>query len=147
MSLHVAVFNDHSSILRLMQYILESGGYRATVHLQRLTNADDVAALDPDLIILGYFAGLDLTELGILDELRTHPATASKPILIVTTLPQYVEQFLQEKPYPNVTLLGKPFAGPMFLEAVRTILKQTPLPLDQRGMSSGSADIGNLANG
>jgi DNA-binding response OmpR family regulator len=146
MALHVAVFNDHSSILRLMQYILESGGYRATIHLQRLTNAEDVAALDPDLIVLGYFAGLDLTELGILDELRTNAITANKPILIVTTLPQYVEQFLKEKPFPNVTLLGKPFAGPMFMEAVRSLLKQTGLLPNQREVISGGADS-SLANG
>lgn len=144
MALHVAVFNDHSSILRLMQYILESGGFRATIHLQRLSDAEGVAELDPDLIVLGYFAGLDLTELGILDELRSHPKTAGKPILIVTTLPQYVEQFLQENPFPNVTLLGKPFAGPLFLESVRTILKQ---PVTPRAAATTSGSGNSMVSG
>jgi DNA-binding response OmpR family regulator len=127
-----------------MQFILESGGYRSTIHLQRLTSAEDVAELDPDLIVLGYFAGLDLTELGILNELREHRKTAGKPILIVTTLPQYVEQFLQENPFPNVTLLAKPFAGPLFLEAVRKILKQ---PVVTAVGSSASDTNNGLVNG
>ena len=126
MSAHVAVYNDHSSILRLMQYILERAGLRATIHMQRLTDAEDVAALDPDVIVFGYFAGLDLTELGILSDVRSHPKTADKPIIIVTTLPQYVQQFLAENPLPDVKLLGKPFEGPAFLEAVQAALKHAP---------------------
>lgn len=124
MSLHVAVYNDHASILRLMQFILEKAGYRATIHMQRLASADEVADLDPDLIVLGYFAGLDLTELGIVEQLRTDAATAAKPILIVTTLPQYVEQYLADNSWPNVRLMGKPFEGPYFLKAVQEMLAE-----------------------
>jgi CheY-like chemotaxis protein len=124
MSLHVAVYNDHSSILRLMQFILERAGFRATIHMQRLTDAEDVAALDPDVIVFGYFAGLDLTELGILSDVRAHPKTAHTPIIIVTTLPQYVRQYLADNPLPDVELLGKPFEGPAFLQAVQNAVKQ-----------------------
>lgn len=125
MSAHVAVFNDHASILRLMQFILEKAGYRATIHLQRLTGSEDVAELAPDLIVLGYFAGLDLTELGIIEDLRTFPATRDIPILIVTTLPQYVRQYLVENPWPDVQLMGKPFEGPRFLQVVQSMLQKT----------------------
>jgi len=124
MSAHVAVYNDHASILRLMQVILERAGYRATIHMQRLTEAEDVAALDPDVIVFGYFAGLDLTELGILAEVRAHPVTADTPIIIVTTLPQYVQQYLAQNPLPDVKLLGKPFEGPAFLQEVQAAVRQ-----------------------
>ena len=110
-----------------MQFILERAGYRATIHMQRLTSADDVAELDPDMIVLGYFAGLDLTELGIIESLRTHPQTANNPIMIVTTLPQYVRQYLNENPWPDVRLLGKPFEGPLFLKMVQETLNETPV--------------------
>ena len=119
MSAHIAVYNDHSSILRLMQVILERAGFRATIHMQRLNDAEDVAALNPDVIVFGYFAGLDLTELGIISAVRAHPVTAQTPIVIVTTLPQFVQQFLAENPLPDVKLLAKPFEGPAFLKAVQ----------------------------
>lgn len=85
---HILVVNDSPDILALKDDILEDEGFRVSTRLREQAGLDEIAATNPDLLIIDYGSE---PEAALLDELTTDPRTAQIPIVLCTGAIREVE--------------------------------------------------------
>jgi DNA-binding response OmpR family regulator len=118
----VLVINDDESILELFQMLLQSEGYEVLTSVEAIENIADVAALEPELVILDLKLGMQEEGWIMLQKLRMYPPTAEVPVIVCTAALDIVRQqesTLQDKGIPVVY---KPFSLDELLKAVHSVL-------------------------
>jgi DNA-binding response OmpR family regulator len=116
------VFNHTPHILRLFQVILSTRNYEVTTHFQALEHLEEVEAVMPDIIILGYIKGYAENELEMIKALRENPKTATISILVCSTGFEELEKSDRYHGISHMELMSKPFEAADVLEAIDRLL-------------------------
>lgn len=106
---HILAINDSQEILDLIRELLEEEGYRVTTRTAALPTPDEIAALQPDVVILDYIWETRDSGWRLLLLLRDDPRTSDLPLILCTGAIQQLEPVRDELPAMNVTLVLKPF--------------------------------------
>src|SRR5690606_16275108 len=119
MGKQVLLIEDEENIAEAIRFILSRDGWQV-VHLAEGRGAAGKAAeLMPDVVILDHMlpgaSGLD-----ILAELRSRPATAALPVLMLTAKGQPRDREAAERAGAD-RFLAKPFANADILAEVRAL--------------------------
>jgi CheY-like chemotaxis protein len=106
---HILVFEDDPNLCDLYQALIDDVGFRATMCGRIFDSPDQVAILEPDLILLdllflGKPVGLDFLML-----LKSDPRTAVIPVVIVTGARTMVDHLDPVLRLWNCAVLLKPF--------------------------------------
>jgi CheY-like chemotaxis protein len=106
---HIFVINGAPEFLDLVRELFQEEGYNVTTTNFVPRSYDQIAALQPDAlivdIVLGQSAGWEL-----LERLHAEAATSGIPVLIVSTDPQLLERAQEQAArYGSHRVLGKPF--------------------------------------
>ena len=117
----ILVADDDASCRSLLSDLLTDEGYRIDARSQVLPT--EVAALAPDLLILDHGIGPGERRLNLLAALRSDPATARLPILLVTGAAQQVEREQERLDALGIGVLLKPFDIDVVVERVRDCLE------------------------
>ena len=106
--------------------LLSNEGYEVTVLAQPVDDPHAIAALQPDLILLEFLVSWDGPGPQIIEKLKTHPSTATIPIIVCTgalhLLPP-LESVLAEYHVPVIT---KPFQIDQFLAVIQQTVPSAP---------------------
>lgn len=105
----VAVVNDDTQFLRLMEMVLASAGYETKIFFEGSTAFDDIRAAMPDLVVLDI--RMENPESGwiILDLMRLDESTANIPVVVCSADHDQLmskEEYLASK---RAGVLRKPF--------------------------------------
>lgn len=105
----VAVVNDDTQFLRLMEMVLASAGYETLIFFEGSTAFDDIRNHMPDVVVLDI--RMEQPESGwiILDLMRLDEATANIPVVVCSA---DHEQLLSKEEYlatKRAGVLRKPF--------------------------------------
>ncbi len=113
---HVLVIEDDAGIRELLTDLLQGDGYAVTATDSALGAATLVRRLLPRVILLDL--GLPYRSGGaLLHDLKTDPATAGIPILVVSAL---AETLTPERRALTAGVVAKPFSPDTLLSAVRS---------------------------
>jgi CheY-like chemotaxis protein len=113
---HVLVIEDDAGIRELLTDLLQGDGYAVTATDSALGAATLVRRLLPRVILLDL--GLPYRSGGaLLHDLKTDPATAGIPILVVSAL---AETLTPERRAMTAGVVAKPFSPDTLLSAVRS---------------------------
>jgi CheY-like chemotaxis protein len=113
---HVLVIEDDAGIRELLTDLLQGDGYAVTATDSALGAATLVRRLLPRVILLDL--GLPYRSGGaLLHDLKTDPATAGIPILVVSAL---AETLTPERRAMTAGVVAKPFNPDTLLSAVRS---------------------------
>jgi CheY-like chemotaxis protein len=111
----VLVIEDDPDICATLTDVLGDEGYRVHVMHTALGALGEIERLHPAAILLDlalpYRSGA-----AVLMDLKTDPATASIPVIVVSA---YLDTLSPERAALATTLLGKPFEVPDLLAAVQ----------------------------
>lgn len=116
----ILLIDDEPNIIEAIRFILTRAGYTVTSHGNGLDAVAVIAAARPDLVILDLMlpgrSGFD-----ILQDLRSNPAHAALPVLMLTAKGQPRDREMAERLGAS-RFLSKPFANADILAAVRSLL-------------------------
>ena len=122
MSARIMIINDTQEILELFRLILEPEGYEVALYSYAIRDMADVERVNPDLVIVDFFFGVERQGWQMVQKLKMNRRTASIPIIVCTAADQAVrdiEGYLQAK---NIALVPKPFDIDDLLLAVKQAL-------------------------
>ena len=126
MSPRVLVLEADPTIVGLYHELLSEHGYEVTALSQPVDEPHAIAALQPDLILLEFHVSWDGPCPQIIEKLKTHPSTATIPIIVCTgalhLLPP-LESVLAEYHVPVIT---KPFQIDQFLAVIQQTVPSAP---------------------
>ncbi len=120
---HILVVDASSPVLDALRDLLEGQGFQVSTRLPMETDTAAIAALAPDLILLGD-VGVD--EGTCWSQLRTDPRTAAIPLILSTTSTstggdkEEMEQQLME---PGLWVVTRPFDLDVLLATVHDALR------------------------
>jgi len=117
MNKRVLIIDDEPDILEAVQIILESSGF-TVVTMPNFISADEVAANQPDLILLDFLlVGKNGKE--VCEALKQNQATQQVPIIMLSAHPlSKLKTFVQ--PTDVVGYIQKPFEMEALITAVQT---------------------------
>jgi two-component system phosphate regulon response regulator PhoB len=137
---HIVVVEDESDLAELIAFNLERAGYQ--VHVAR----DGDAALrliestPPDLIVLDLMIP-KIPGLEVARQVRTAPATATVPILMLTAKAEEVDQVAGLRAGAD-DYVTKPFSMKVLLARVEAILRRAaPAPGESKSFSVGPIEV------
>jgi CheY-like chemotaxis protein len=119
---HVLVIDDMPAILELMRDLLEGEGFQVSTESDSPSDADEIKALSPSLIILDYFRPGRTTSWSPLQTLKRDPHTCAIPIVLCTAAARDVEALAFEIAAMDVTVVLKPFDIDELLAVVKDAL-------------------------
>lgn len=140
---HILVVDDERDLADLIAYNLRKAGYTTNVVGSGRAALDSIAQNSPDLVILDIMLpGLSGTE--VAGRLRTNPATAGVPIIMVTAKTEEVDQVV------GLTVgaddyVSKPFSMKVLLARVEAVLRRADRKstAEARSLSLGPININN----
>lgn len=130
----VAVVNDDTQFLRLMEMVLASAGYDTLVFFEGSTAFDEIRHHLPDLVVLDIRMESPEAGWSILDLMRLDETTANIPVVVCSA---DHEQLLAKADYletKRASILRKPFDIDDLLNKVRECVE----PGKQRDASTSS---------
>jgi two-component system phosphate regulon response regulator PhoB len=137
---HILIVDDERDLCELLSYNLGRAGYEtAVVHTGRAA-LEAVSARTPDLVILDVMLP-ELSGTEVASRIRTNPATASLPILMLTAKTEEVDQIV------GLTVgaddyVTKPFSVKVLTARVEAILRRTARPVgEHRRASLGPIEV------
>jgi PAS domain S-box-containing protein len=114
----IMVVDDEPDVAQLFRYQLQKAGYRVTVVTQGSRVVEVARQLQPELITLDLL--MDVDGLTVLQDLKSDPATARIPVVIVSVIPEAHEGLA----LGAVDYLVKPLDEQTLLICVQRILDQ-----------------------
>ncbi|HET8841866.1 MAG TPA: response regulator [Ktedonobacteraceae bacterium] len=129
MASRLLIIEDNLALLSLYQLILEPEVLVVIVTSAPLLDITEVERIHPDLILLDYHLGASGQKESLLHQLKTIPATAAIPLLIVTADAQVLYEQADYLSKHHVQVILKPFEIDELLRAVRQALLGAPLVL------------------
>jgi DNA-binding response OmpR family regulator len=118
----IAVFEPHPTNNKLMYKVLSAYGFEVLGFQRVVKTLEEIQALEPNLLVLGYVRGYQPEILGIIDAIRMHSQTRNMPIVVCTTASCPLEEDSRFTTWPGVSILRKPFAAHDLLAAVQQAL-------------------------
>lgn len=123
---HILVVDDEKDLCDLISYNLRRAGYEvATAHTGRAA-LDYVAEKSPDLVVLDVMLP-ELSGTEVASRIRSNPATASLPIVMVTAKGEEVDQLV------GLTVgaddyIAKPFSTKILVARIEAVLRRSGSP-------------------
>jgi DNA-binding response OmpR family regulator len=120
---HILVVDDERDLVDLLQYNLQKAGYRVSTAKNGRAALDSAFKDQPDLVVLDVMLP-ELTGTEVASRLRTNPATAEVPILMLTAKGEEVDQIV------GLTVgaddyVTKPFSMKVLLARIEALLRRT----------------------
>jgi CheY-like chemotaxis protein len=119
----ILVVNDAQEILDAFRALLEGEGYEVITWGAAFRDADEVARLQPDVIILDYLFGAEKLGWQMLQLLKLNRATAAIPLIVCTAATREVRDIQADLLVKGVRLVHKPFDIDDLLDAVKDALE------------------------
>jgi DNA-binding response OmpR family regulator len=123
---HVLVINDTQEILELFRDILEEEGFQVSLYSHAFRDIDDIAEIQPDLVILDFLIGGEAQGWQLLQKMKMSRKTDRLPIIVCTAAVQMARELEGHLTAKGVGLVLKPFDIDDLLEAVRAAIAQSP---------------------
>lgn len=119
MGRRVLLVEDEINIFEAISFLLSRDGWEVSGHGNGATALDEIARLDPDVLVLDVMlpgrSGLD-----ILRDLRRQPETADLPVLMLTAKGQSKDRDLALALGANA-YLTKPFSNSEMVETLNRV--------------------------
>ncbi|WP_306046665.1 response regulator transcription factor [Nioella sp. MMSF_3534] len=119
MGRRVLLVEDEINIFEAISFLLSRDGWEVSGHGNGATALDEIARLDPDVLVLDVMlpgrSGLD-----ILRDLRKQPETADLPVLMLTAKGQSKDRDLALALGANA-YLTKPFSNSEMVETLNRV--------------------------
>lgn len=133
---HVLVLNSNPDFLALVRQVLEHASYHATATSFVPQSFDQIAALEPDLLIfdlaLHQQAGWDL-----LERLAHEALTLNMPVIVMSTDQALLDRAEREKSrYGGESWIVKPFHITELLDEINRLIGPAVTPSTHVGMPS-----------
>ena len=125
MSTRSIVIDDDVDILELFSLTLQDEGYEVHLREHIFEDLADAEHLAPHLIIVDLFLSYHQNCWGFLQRLKSHPPTASIPIILCTAaqLTSGQESYIQQQGIP---IISKPFELDELHQLVRHLVSSQP---------------------
>ncbi len=117
-SLHIAVANDDTVFLQLMQDLLSDEGYETTIMKISSEVFEKIKELQPNLVILDIWMQRADSGWEVLNLIRLDPATAEIPVIVCSTDVRDLEAKEVLLRSLNCDILPKPFNLELLLDKV-----------------------------
>jgi DNA-binding response OmpR family regulator len=121
-SVNVLVVGKDAALMELYHEILSDEGFSIILRADLGSDADEVARLAPDLIILDAVLAPNHSGWLMVQQLKTCPATAPTPVIICTTAPNEAEHWRAYSEAKGVSIVLKPFEIDHLLATVQKAL-------------------------
>lgn len=107
---HVAVINDTEEILDLFEDIITAMGHRVTRFTYAPRDGDEIAELQPDLVIVDFIlGGREFLGWQLLQKLRMRRETENVPLIACTAAVKEVREMEGQLAKSNIRVVLKPF--------------------------------------
>jgi CheY-like chemotaxis protein len=119
---HVFAVNGHSEFLDAVRALLEEERYNVTTTNFVPRTFDQIAALDPDLLIVDLAVGLQ-AGWELLERLTLEAQTHDIPVIVVSTNPKYLRDVKADHArFGGQRFIAKPFDVDELLKAVDELI-------------------------
>jgi two-component system phosphate regulon response regulator PhoB len=137
---HVLVVDDEKDLCELLVYNLTKAGYETSVAHNGRQALDAVAKRTPDLILLDVMLP-ELSGTEVASRVRTNPATAQVPIMMLTAKGEEVDQIVGLTVGADDYVV-KPFSVKVLVARVEALLRRTQrTPDNSRRLALGPIEI------
>jgi DNA-binding response OmpR family regulator len=119
----ILVVNDTQEILELFRMLLEEEGYEVILSGFPVQQINDVALINPDLIILDFVFGDQKSGWQMLQMLKMHRTTASIPVIACTAALDMVREQEGYLVSQGVHVVFKPFDIDHLIANVKQLLE------------------------
>jgi CheY-like chemotaxis protein len=116
---HILVLNSSKGFLDLMRTLLQEEGYRVSTENKAHETTDDIASLNPDLLIIDFVWANDDAGWRLLQTLKLDPRTKQIPAILCTTGVREVEALAPQLTKMEIEVVIKPFDLDDILLAIR----------------------------
>lgn len=119
---HILVVDDEQDLAELLNYNLRRAGYDVSVAINGRQALDSISARRPDLIVLDVMLP-ELSGTEVASRVRSNPATANIPIVMLTAKGEEVDQIV------GLTVgaddyIPKPFSMKVLLARIEAVLRR-----------------------
>lgn len=121
----ILVINDTQEILELFRDILEEEGFEVALYSHAFRDIDEIAAIQPDLVILDFLIGGEAQGWQLLQKMKMSRKTDRLPIIVCTAAVQLARELEGHLTAKGVGLVLKPFDIDDLLVAVRLAVAQS----------------------
>jgi DNA-binding response OmpR family regulator len=127
---HVFIINSAPEFLNFVRELLQDEDYNVTTTNFVPHTYDQIAALQPDLLMVDLVAG-EQAGWDLLERLQHEAETTGIPVLITSTNPALLERVRSEPArFSGQHLVAKPFDIEVLLRAVHELIGGTQRPND-----------------
>lgn len=138
---HILVVEDERDLVDLLVYNLQKSGYRTSTATNGRQALDLVNAAKPDLVLLDLMLP-ELSGTEVAGRIRTNPATAATPIIMLTAKGGEIDQIVGLSVGAD-DYLPKPFSMKVLLARIEAVLRRSgaPAPESRRSLQLGPVEI------
>ena len=122
MPAHILAINDDQAILDLYTLVLEGEGYTVTTHFMAFENVQEIAELEPSLIILDFKMGKHDAGILMVEQLKLYRPTKDIPVFICTAALKDIREQEDVLLQRGIPVLYKPFDLDEFLHLVKKMV-------------------------
>lgn len=123
----VVVVEHDRAMLEMFGEMLQFAGYNPVLYQQASLKPEDVAALEPNAILLDWSVYNEQEAFQFVEQVTSYPPTSTIPIIICTTAPEYhMQQYESWLRSRNVDVLYKPFEITDFIPMVTRYVSRAP---------------------
>lgn len=137
---HILVVDDEKDLVELLVYNLKKAGFETSAAYSGRQALEAIATRRPDLVVLDIMLP-ELSGTEIASRIRTNPATAGVPIVMLTAKGEEVDQLV------GLTVgaddyITKPFSVKVLIARIEAVLRRTSkVWTDQKSLSLGPVEI------
>lgn len=139
---HILVVDDERDLVELLVYNLGKAGFETSTASTGRQALEAIAARRPDLVLLDIMLP-ELSGTDVAGRIRTNPATAALPIIMLTAKGQEVDQIVGLAMGAD-DYVPKPFSMKVLIARIEALLRraaQPPPPADHRLLRLGPIEI------
>jgi DNA-binding response OmpR family regulator len=122
----IAVVNDDTTFLQLMEDALADEGYRVRLYMTTDGVADAIVREPPDLMLLDVVVELRDAGLRLLRAIRGEPALATLPVIVCSADTIFLHEHAEELASLQCAVIEKPFNLEAVLARIAAMTKTTP---------------------
>jgi CheY-like chemotaxis protein len=115
---HILVLNSSEALLLLLRDLLADEGYRVTIGSKVHESSNQVAELQPDLVVVDFLWISDDNGWRFLQMLKLDPRTKAIPLVLCTTGVREARELEPQLTALNIAVVYKPFDIDVLLRAV-----------------------------
>ena len=122
----ILLIDDTPEIAELLTFALRDHGYDVVATGYTVAVGERVVEERADALVLDC-SSFDMSE-SLFDRVRSEPACAELPIVIISDTPEAADASLQSRRAEHVLLIPKPFTGAQVARALDQLLPVAPSP-------------------